>query len=100
MVSLGLMYNKQKNQKKEIIMISKRLDRQRVKMKVQLAHHQIHLMIKDQDTSINIFNNDTEKLGAKGYDDRGVTEDHVMRYLWAESSKHSQLASVSGKKAC
>ena len=34
------------------------------------------------------------------FDNRGVTEDHIMRYLWAESCKHSRLASVSGKKAC
>ena len=74
------------------------LDRQRLKTKrmAQLAHHQISLMIKDRDANRKIFNDDTEKLGAKVFDKRGVKEDDVMRYLWAESCKHSRLASVSG----
>ena len=102
MVSPGLIQNKLKNQKKKIVMISKRLDRQRLETQkmAKLVHHQINLMIKDQDASRKIFDDDTEKLGAKKIDSRGVKEDDVIRYLWAESCKHGRLASVSGEKAC
>ena len=49
MVSPGLMQNKLKNQKKRIVMLSKRLERQRLETQkmAQLAHHQINLMVKD-----------------------------------------------------
>ena len=67
MVSLGIIQNKLKDQKKKLQKISASLARQRQKTKkmAQLAHHQINLIIKDRDASRKIFDDDTERLGAK-----------------------------------